>query len=91
VGCFPGGTSPYGCEELSGNGREWTRSHFREYPYNLHDGRENPQAHPNIKWVLRSRAYPYPERAVRDTARSDFWESGSNESGFRLALTPLAP
>jgi formylglycine-generating enzyme required for sulfatase activity len=73
VGCFPGGVSPYGIEEMSGNVLEWTRSLWGEsiekptfrYPYNPHDGREDLQAAAAVRRVLRGGAFWSGPQGVR--------------------------
>jgi len=44
VGIYPGGASPYGLLDLSGNVWEWCSSLFRNYPYDPEDGREDWEA-----------------------------------------------
>jgi iron(II)-dependent oxidoreductase len=90
LGRFPGGVSPYGCEELSGNVREWTRSTYRAYPYDPHDGRETWEA-VNAHWVLRGGSCRDFKRSIRCATRFKLSEGGrSNFCGFRLALIPEA-
>jgi len=65
VGCFPGGASPYGVEELSGNVYEWTRSHYKKYPYDAGDGREDLEAGDEARRVVRGGALFFSRRIVR--------------------------
>jgi formylglycine-generating enzyme required for sulfatase activity len=87
VGLFPNGASPYGCEEMSGNAEQWTRSHFKKYPYNPTDGREDLEADNEVRRVLRGGAFSHSARNMRCSSRFDHRPRGRGSlSGFRLAL-----
>ena len=86
VGCFPGGASPYGVEELSGNIWEWTRSLGRPYPYDPTDGRENPNATGDR--VLRGGSFYDDEWILRTACRIDrHSDRGNNDLGFRVVIS----
>jgi formylglycine-generating enzyme required for sulfatase activity len=90
VGCFPGGASPYGCQDMSGNVWEWTSTLYKDYPYNPNDGREDPAA--ADARVLRGGAFYLSERyvrcAYRNTHRPVDWH---RLGGFRVVVAPGFP
>jgi len=97
VGCFPGGASRYGCEEMSGNIWEWTRSLWGKnwdnpefkYPYEPLDGRENLEAPKDILRVLRGGAFNLNHRGVRCAFRVRHYpDFGNYYIGFRVVLSP---
>jgi formylglycine-generating enzyme required for sulfatase activity len=96
VGCFPSGASPYGCEEMSGNISEWTRSLWGEdwpsphfgYPYAVEDGRENPGASSKILRVVRGGSFRTALKNVYCAYRSrNNPESRYGTTGFRVMLS----
>ena len=90
VGCFPGGASPYGVEELSGNVWEWTRSLYREYPYDPEDGREDLEAPPDVLRVLRGGSFFNVAWLVRCAVRN--WSNPYSRRryyGFRVVASPV--
>lgn len=98
VGCFPGGASPYGCEEMSGNVWEWTLSAWGEdwrspdfrYPYKPDDGRNEVEAKEVFRMVRGgpcfddSRLLRCAYRNRRDPGLRD------DDVGFRVVVAPLS-
>ena len=92
-GCFPGGASPYGIEELSGNVWERTRSVYDPYPYPTAKEammrRENLEASRNTAVVLRGGAFNIDHGGVRCAYRGGDipldWDGGV---GFRVVVRP---
>jgi formylglycine-generating enzyme required for sulfatase activity len=87
VGNYPGGASPYGALDLAANVWEWSSSQYQPYPYDVKDGREDPD--PNGTYVLRGGSWDDFTINVRTTIR--FRGAATfrvSYIGFRCAQSP---
>jgi formylglycine-generating enzyme required for sulfatase activity len=99
VGCVPGGASPFGVEEASGNVWEWTRSLWGQdkerpsfrYPYDPADGREDWRAGDDVRRVVRGGSFHSPARSIRCSSRFGVLPAVvSPNFGFRVVVAPTA-
>ncbi|MCL4299467.1 MAG: SUMF1/EgtB/PvdO family nonheme iron enzyme [Anaerolineae bacterium] len=89
VGCFPGGASVYGVEEMSGNIWEWCRTKFEKSYENYRDDNALEGDAPR---VVRGGAFFSYARLVRCAARSGsdpFYRS--RDYGFRVCVVGVSP
>jgi formylglycine-generating enzyme required for sulfatase activity len=91
AGSYPGGASPYGAVDLSGNVWEWTSSLYQDYPYQAGDGREDPAA--AGRRVIRGGSFYYTHYQLTCTFRSASEPSVVNsQMGMRVVFDrPLNP
>jgi formylglycine-generating enzyme required for sulfatase activity len=73
VGCFaPGATPEDQIHDLAGNVWEWTRSVYRDYPYDPTDGREDKDNPADNTYVLRGGGWDLRSCYLRASPRFNF-------------------
>ena len=91
-GVHPRGQSLYGCEDLSGNVWEWTRSKQEDYPYPKSDTDQwrQREVEDDARRVLRGGAFYCYRRRVRAAVRF-FYPPYDRDFGigFRVCLSPF--
>jgi serine/threonine-protein kinase len=88
VGSFPDGASWCGALDLAGNVWEWTRSLYKDYPYDSGDGRENLES--DGRRVVRGGAFAPSEVSVRCAYRDDGrYPNYRGLYGFRVVVSPF--
>jgi formylglycine-generating enzyme required for sulfatase activity len=86
IGVFPGGETPEGLADMTGNTWDWTSSLYGAYPYTVDDGREDPSAE-GLRGV-RGGSWDNPQASARAAYRHrDPPASRYYNLGLRLACS----
>lgn len=88
IGVFPGGATPEGLADMTGNTWAWTSSLYNPYPYDLTDGRENLLTK-DARRVVRGGSWDAPWVYARTTFRYHYTPvNRSYDLGFRCLMRP---
>jgi formylglycine-generating enzyme required for sulfatase activity len=89
----PQGDSPFGCQDMSGNVREWTRSYggIADIDWRSHNQPEVIQPldslQPSDRLIVRGGSYSYDADCVRTWVRNtQVAERSDQQTGFRLVI-----
>jgi formylglycine-generating enzyme required for sulfatase activity len=83
VGVFPGGETPEGLIDLTGNAWDWTGSLYRPYPYVADDGREDPAV--EGRRLVRGGSWKNSQTNARAASRYAGAPDARLNLGFRVA------
>jgi formylglycine-generating enzyme required for sulfatase activity/MinD-like ATPase involved in chromosome partitioning or flagellar assembly len=84
VGCFPGGASPYGVLDMSGDTWEWCRTKWQE---NYVDYRDDNDLEGEARRVVRGGAFDSGREDIRCSARiGELPNTSRNNIGFRVVI-----
>jgi formylglycine-generating enzyme required for sulfatase activity len=84
IGIFPGGGTPEGLVDMTGNTLDWTSSLYTPYPYDAADGREAPSP-PGARRVVRGGSWNNDQVDARAAYRShDAPDARLNGLGLRV-------
>jgi len=90
VGCFPGGVSPYGCLDLSGNVWEWCSTGWTD-DYRNYDTEENNELEGALRRVVRGGSFDNYARRARCASRYGYVPDGLYwYRGIRPAAAPFS-
>ncbi len=86
----PAGDSPYGAADMAGNVWEWTHSLYRDYLYDMEDGREDESA--SGRRAVRGGSFNNHRRNARAAARNNNDpDNRNNNLGLRVAVAHTSP
>ncbi|MCP4627379.1 MAG: SUMF1/EgtB/PvdO family nonheme iron enzyme, partial [bacterium] len=92
VGCFPGGISPCGAMDMSGNVREWCRDWYNKDYYAKSPSKDPSGLSKGSDRVFRGGSWGRDARRCRAASRfSGDPDRRSDNLGFRLVLLPGQP